>query len=78
MRKLGHTRSSTSSTISTTVSQLATGARQQLDITELQNEIQRHPNQPENLYMLVEAYLKAGKLDDARNTIQELDKLSCR
>jgi len=57
-------------------SQLATGARQQLDVQELQSEIQRHPNQPENLYMLVEAYLKAGKLDDARSTIQELDKLS--
>jgi len=56
--------------------QLGKGARQQLDITELQNEIQRHPNQPENLYMLVEAYLKAGKLDDARSTLQELDKLA--
>lgn len=57
-------------------SQLATGARQQLDIAELQNEIQRHPNQPENLYMLAEANLKAGKPDNARATIQQLDKLS--
>lgn len=57
-------------------SQLATGARQQLDITELKNEIQRHPNQPENLYMLAEAYLKAGKMDDARDAIQQLDTLS--
>lgn len=57
-------------------SQLAAGARTQLDITELQAEIQRHPNQPQNLYMLVEAYLKVGKIDDARRTIAELDKLS--
>ena len=57
-------------------SQLATGARQQLDITELKNEIQRHPNQPENLYMLAEAYLKAGKTDEARDAVQQLDALS--
>ncbi|MBS1804200.1 MAG: tetratricopeptide repeat protein [Acidobacteria bacterium] len=57
-------------------SELGAGARTQLDITELQAEIQRHPNQPQNLYMLAEAYLKAEKTDDARKTIQELDKLS--
>jgi tetratricopeptide (TPR) repeat protein len=57
-------------------SQLAAGARQQLDIEELKNEIQRHPNQPENLYMLAEAYLKAGKMDEARDAVQQLDALS--
>ena len=57
-------------------SQLGAGARRQLDITELQNEIQRHPNQPQNLYMLAEAYLKAGKIEDAKSSIQQLDKLS--
>lgn len=57
-------------------SELGAGARTQLDITELQAEIQRHPNQPQNLYMLIEAYLKAGKLDEARRTTSELDNLS--
>ena len=57
-------------------SELDAGARTQLDITELQAEIQRHPNQPQNLYMLAEAYLKAGKTEDAGKAIQELDKLS--
>lgn len=57
-------------------SQLGNGARQQLDITELKNEIQRHPNQPENFYMLAEAYLKAGKIDDARDAVQQIDELS--
>lgn len=57
-------------------SQLGTGARQQLDITELEKEIQRHPNQPQNLYMLAEAYLKAGKAEDATKTIRALDALS--
>lgn len=57
-------------------SELAAGARTQLDIAELQAEIQRHPNQPQNLYMLTEAYLKAGRLEEARKTINELDGLS--
>ena len=57
-------------------SELAAGARTQLDITELQAEIQRHPNQPQNLYMLTEAYLKAGRIDEARKTINELDGLT--
>jgi len=57
-------------------SQLGSNARQQLDITELKNEIQRHPNQPEDFYMLAEAYLKAGKTDDARNAVQQIDGLS--
>jgi len=57
-------------------SQLDPGARAQLDITELTNEINRHPDQPENLYLLAEAYLKAGKVDDARSTIAQLDQMS--
>jgi tetratricopeptide (TPR) repeat protein len=57
-------------------SQLASGARQQLDIAELNNEIQRHPNQPANLYMLAEAYLKSGKIPEARETVQQLNALS--
>jgi tetratricopeptide (TPR) repeat protein len=57
-------------------SKLAPGERNQLDLTELTNQVQKHPDQPEDLYMLAEAYLKAGKLDDARSTIAQLDKLS--
>jgi len=57
-------------------SRLAPGARNQLDLAEITNQVQKHPDQPENLYMLAEAYLKAGKLDDARSTIAQLDKLS--
>ena len=57
-------------------SQLAPGARQQLDIAELNNEIRRHPNQPESLYMLAEAYLKSAKIDEARDTVRQLDALS--
>ncbi len=59
-----------------TRSKLAPGARGQLDIAELNNEIKRHPDQPEDLYLLAEAYLKAGKVDEARSAVADLDKLS--
>ena len=57
-------------------STLAPGARQQLDVESLLNQLKTHPEQPEDLYLLAEAYLKSGRLDDARNTIAQLDKLS--
>ncbi|MBV8672146.1 MAG: tetratricopeptide repeat protein [Acidobacteriaceae bacterium] len=57
-------------------SKLAPRAREQMDIAELNDEIKKHPDQPEDLYMLAEAYLKSGKPDEARQTIAELDKLS--
>jgi tetratricopeptide (TPR) repeat protein len=47
-----------------------------LDVASLTDQIKTHPDQPEDLYLLAEAYLKAGKLDDARNTITQLDKIS--
>jgi len=57
-------------------SKLAAGARAQLDITELTDQIKKHPDQPEDLYLLAEAYLKSGKMDDARSTITQLDGIS--
>jgi tetratricopeptide (TPR) repeat protein len=57
-------------------SALAPSARSQLDLTELTDEIKRHPDQPKDLYMLAEAYLKSGNVDDARSTIAQLDKIS--
>jgi len=57
-------------------STLAPGARNQLDLADLQSQIQKHPDQPEDLYMLADAYLKSGNADDARSTIAQLDKIS--
>jgi tetratricopeptide (TPR) repeat protein len=57
-------------------SKLAPGAREQLDVADLTEQIKKHPDQPEALYLLTEAYLKAGKLDEARNTLAQLDKVS--
>jgi tetratricopeptide (TPR) repeat protein len=57
-------------------SKLAPSARNQLDLNELTDETKRHPDQPEDLYMLTEAYLKSGKLQEARDIVAQLDKLS--
>ncbi len=57
-------------------SKLAAGAQQQLDINELIEEAKRHPNRPENLYLLAEAYLKSGDVENAKSTIAQLDQLA--
>ena len=57
-------------------SKLAPGAKQQLDLNELTEQIQKHPDQPEDLYLLAETYLKSGDVEDAKNTITQLDKIS--
>jgi len=50
--------------------------RTQLDLTQLNEQIQKHPDQPQDLYLLAEAYLKLGKMEDARKAIAQLDQLS--
>jgi len=57
-------------------SNLAPGARSQLDLAELTSEVKKHPDQLENLYLLAEAYLKAGDVENARSTIAQLDQLA--
>ena len=48
----------------------------QLDLTELANQIQKNPDQPQNLYLLAEGYLKLGKIDEARKAVAQMDQLS--
>jgi tetratricopeptide (TPR) repeat protein len=55
---------------------LTSRERTQLDLTQLTEQIQKHPDQPQDLYLLAEAYLKLGKPEDARKTITQLDQLS--
>jgi tetratricopeptide (TPR) repeat protein len=57
-------------------SNLAPQARTQLDLTELTDEIRNHPDQPQNLYLLAETYLKLGKLDEAKAAVAQLDQIS--
>ena len=50
--------------------------RTQLDLTELTAQIQKHPDQPRDLYLLAEANLKLGNVDEARKAIAQLDEIS--
>jgi tetratricopeptide (TPR) repeat protein len=57
-------------------SKLAPRARDQLDMDELLEHIKNNPNRPDDLYLLAEAYLKSGKVDEARSAVEQLDKMS--
>ncbi|HEV2424569.1 MAG TPA: tetratricopeptide repeat protein [Terriglobia bacterium] len=50
--------------------------QQQLDLEQLKQEVKLHSEQPENYYMLAEAYLKAGQVDEAKQALAQLDQLS--
>lgn len=57
-------------------SNLPPQARAQLDLSELLEQIQKHPDQPQDLYLLAETYLKLEKPGEARKTIAQLDQIS--
>ena len=57
-------------------SSLSPEEKTQLDLAELSAQIQKHPDQPEGLYLLAESYLKLGKVGEALKTIEQLDELS--
>jgi tetratricopeptide (TPR) repeat protein len=57
-------------------SKLSLQARTQQDVDELKEQIQKHPGQPRDLYLLAETYLKLGNVDTARGTIAQLDQIS--
>lgn len=54
-------------------SKLAPEERVRQDITTLLEQIKLHPDQPELLYDLAESYLKSGRVEEARNTVSQLD-----
>ena len=57
-------------------SQLAPAERNQQDLDEAIEQNKNHPGQADVLYPLAEAYLKAGKTSEARETIQQLDEIT--
>jgi tetratricopeptide (TPR) repeat protein len=57
-------------------SNLSPQARTQQDLDQLIEQIQQHPDQPQDLYLLAETYLKLGKREEARKTIAQLDQIS--
>ena len=48
------------------------------DLEQLEREVKANPDEPQNLYLLAEAYLKAGRIEDAKQVIAQLDQLSQR
>src|SRR5260370_3493971 len=50
--------------------------RTQQDLEQLTEQIQKHPDQPQDLYLLAETYLKLGKAEEARKTVARLDQLT--
>ncbi|MBV9342959.1 MAG: tetratricopeptide repeat protein [Acidobacteria bacterium] len=57
-------------------SSLSSAERNQLDVSELTEQIKKHPGQPQDLYLLAEAYLKLGKKNEALEAIAQLDQIS--
>ncbi|HKU26059.1 MAG TPA: tetratricopeptide repeat protein [Candidatus Sulfotelmatobacter sp.] len=57
-------------------SQLSLQARTELDVTELNEQIKKHPGQSENLYLLAENYLKIGDVEKTKETLTQLDSIS--
>ncbi|MBV8515226.1 MAG: tetratricopeptide repeat protein, partial [Acidobacteria bacterium] len=57
-------------------SHLSERDRAEMDVKQLNDEIAKHPDQPQNLYLLADANLKLGKIADAREAVEQLDQLS--
>ncbi|MBV9887674.1 MAG: tetratricopeptide repeat protein, partial [Acidobacteria bacterium] len=57
-------------------SNLSEHDRAEMDVKQLSDEIAKHPDQPQNLYLLAEANLKLGNTADARQAIAQLDQMS--
>lgn len=50
--------------------------RTELDLSQLIEDTRKHPDQPQDLYLLAETYLKLGKREEARQAVAQLDKVS--
>ncbi|HEY2821204.1 MAG TPA: tetratricopeptide repeat protein [Candidatus Acidoferrum sp.] len=57
-------------------SNLSEHDRAEMDLKQLTDEIAKHPDQPQNLYLLAEANLKLGNVSDARQAVTQLDQVS--
>jgi tetratricopeptide (TPR) repeat protein len=59
-----------------TRSKLSSEQRSQLDIAQLNAELQKHPGQAQDLYLLAETYLKLGEFEQGRSALRQLDQAS--
>src|SRR5205823_4690792 len=56
-------------------SKLSPRERTQLDVTELIEQTKKNPGQPQDLYLLTQAFLKLGKREEALQAIAQLDQI---
>ena len=59
-----------------TRSNLSEHDRAEMDVKQITDEIAKHPDQPQNLYLLAEANLKLGQTAEARAAVAQLDQIS--
>jgi tetratricopeptide (TPR) repeat protein len=57
-------------------SNLTAQSKTQQDLAQLIEQIQKHPDQPQDLYLLAETYMKLGQYQEASKAIAQLDQLS--
>lgn len=55
---------------------LAAPEQTKLDVQDLLEEVKRVPDEPKSLYLLAEAYLRDGQVENAKQTISRLDQIS--
>lgn len=55
---------------------LAPEQKTEVDLEELLRQVDKYPDQPRNLYLLAEVYLKLRRVEEARKTVEQLDRLS--
>jgi tetratricopeptide (TPR) repeat protein len=48
----------------------------QVDVEELMKEAKAHSDRPQTLYFLAEAYLKQGRVEDAKKVVAQIDQVS--
>jgi tetratricopeptide (TPR) repeat protein len=48
----------------------------QVDVEELEKEAKAHSDRPQTLYFLAEAYLKQGRVEDAKKVVAQIDQVS--
>jgi len=47
-----------------------------LDVEQLEQEVKLHSDRPQNFYLLAEAYLKLGRVEEAKQAVAQLDQSS--
>ena len=59
-------------------STLSARDRIQLDLNQLLEQVRKHPDRPQDLYLLAEAYLRLGQSREAQQALAKLDELSAQ